>query len=196
MKISGIRFPFDSHVKAVTLTFPFRCSQNSNILPVLAAVQFFSKGEEFYVMEMGHRLTGGQHYNYTKKENGISVLEQMIYFAITGRMADFSIVDADNPRFKHTYCHLYILGQEARIARFEGLDFLKQLPEMFHLSQMKKEGDVIGPDGTSAQKVIGLHLRVDNIDHLKRVMTEIESHFHFYDENGNDLTINFNSDIM
>ena len=160
------------------------------------AVQFFTDGKEFYVMEMGHRLTGGQHYTYTLEENGISGLEQLIHFAVTGRMADYSIAERDNARFKHVYCHLFILGKEAKIARFEGLDYLQQLPEVIHISQNKRVGDMIGPDGTSAQKVIGLHLKVDNISHLKKVMDNIEQHFHFYDEEGDDLTINFNSDIL
>lgn len=158
------------------------------------AVQFFTNGTEFYVMEMGHRLTGGQHYTYTMAENGISSLDQLIHFAVTGSMADFSIAERDNARFKHVYCHLFILGKEAIITRFEGLDYLKQIPEVMHLTQMKKVGDKVGVDGTSAQKVVGLHLKVDDIAHLKRVIDDVKDHFHFYDENGNDLTIIFNKD--
>lgn len=158
------------------------------------AVQFFTDGNDFYVMEMGHRLTGGQHYTYTMAENGISSLDQLIRFAVTGSMADYSIAEKDNARFKHVYCHLFILGKEAKIARFEGLDYLKQMPELMHLTEMKKVGDKVGVDGTSAQKVVGLHMKVDNIAHLKRVLKDIKQHFHFYDEAGNDLTIIFNGD--
>jgi biotin carboxylase len=158
------------------------------------AVQFFTNGKDFYVMEMGHRLTGGQHYTYTMAENGISSLDQLIHFAVTGSMADFSIAERDNARFKHVYCHLFILGKEAIITRFEGLYYLKQIPEVMHLTQMKKVGDKVGVDGTSAQKVVGLHLKVDDIAHLKRVIDDVKDHFHFYDENGNDLTIIFNKD--
>jgi len=158
------------------------------------AVQFFTNGTEFYVMEMGHRLTGGQHYTYTMAENGISSLDQLIQFAVTGKMADFQIAERDNARFKHIYCHLFILGKEATIARFEGLDYLKQMPEVMHLTQMKKVGDKVGTDGTSAQKVVGLHIKVDTIAHLKRVIDDVKDHFHFYDEKGNDLTILFDKD--
>lgn len=160
------------------------------------AVQFFTDGKEFYVMEMGHRLSGGQHYTYTMAENGISALEQLIHFAITGRMADYSIAERDNARFKHVYCHLFILGKQAKIARFEGLDYLEQLPEVMHVSQMKNVGEMIGRDGTSDQKVLGVHLKVDNVAHLKKVMEVIERHLHFYDEDGNDLTIIFNRNIL
>lgn len=158
------------------------------------AVQFFTDGNEFYVMEMGHRLTGGQHYTYTMAENGISSLDQLIRFALTGSMADYSIAERDNALFKHVYCHLFILGKEAKIARFEGLDYIKQMPEVMHLTEMKRVGDKVGVDGTSAQKVVGLHLKVNDFEHLKKVFDDVKDHFHFYDEEGNDLTIMFNKD--
>lgn len=158
------------------------------------SVQFFTDGTEFYVMEMGHRLTGGQHYTYTMAENGISSLDQLIHFSITGKMAEFSIAEKDNACFKHVYSHLFILGKEAVIARFEGLEYLERMPEVMHLTRMKKVGDKVGTDGTSAQKVVGLHLKVDSISHLKRVLDDVKQHFHFYDEAGNDLTIVFDKD--
>ena len=170
--------------------------KNAGVKNGLLSVTFFTDGVDFYAMEMGHRLSGGQHYTFSKFENGVSALDQLIHFSITGKMADFPIVEKDNARFTHTYCHLFILGKEAVISRFEGLDYLMQLPEVKHLAQMKFEGDKIGPDGTSAQKVLGLHLKVDNVDHLKRVMSDIEKNVHFYDKAGNDLTIHFNKDLI
>ena len=153
------------------------------------AIQFFTDGEQFFAMEMGHRLTGGQHYTYTQMENGTSALDNLIHFALTGRMADYRIADKDNARFNHIYCHMYLLGKPARIASFEGFDYLNSLPELFHLSQFKKEGDLVGPDGTSSQKVIGLHLVLKDLEELERVKREIQEHFHFYDEDGNNMML-------
>jgi biotin carboxylase len=163
--------------------------RNLGVRNGLLSIQFFTDGEEFYVMEMGHRLTGGQHYMISKAENGISSLDQLIHFAVTGKMADFSIAEKDNARFRNVYCHLYILGKEGKIARFEGLDYLKNLPEVFHFSQMKMEGDTIGADGTAAQKVVGLHLKVKDRNDLDRILWDIQQKFHFYDEEGNDLKL-------
>lgn len=163
--------------------------QKAGLRNGVVAVQFFTDGEEYYVMEMGHRLSGGQHYTYTKQENNISALDSLIHFAITGKMADFSIAEKDNAKFKHTYCHLFILGKQAKIARFEGLEYLKGLPELIHLSQMKMVGDTIGADGTSAQKVAGLHLKLPDRNDLPRIIKNIQREFHFYDEEGNDLML-------
>lgn len=156
----------------------------------IISMQFFTDGREFFVVEMGHRLTGGQHYFITKVENGASSLDQLIHFSITGSMADFSIDQQCNAQFDHVYCHLYILGRQARIARIEGLDYLRGLPGLLHLSQMKSVGDLIGPDGTAAQKVLGVHLKMNNRDELESILHNIQRMVHFYDEDGNDLTIN------
>lgn len=163
--------------------------QKAGLRNGVVAVQFFTNGEEYYVMEMGHRLSGGQHYTYSMQENGISALDCLIHFAVTGRMADFSIAEKDNARFKHTYCHLFILGKQAKIAKFEGLDYISNIPEVIHLIQMKNVGDMIGADGTSAQKVISLHLKLKNRDDLSRIIKDIQREFRFYDEEGNDLML-------
>lgn len=155
----------------------------------IISIQFFTDGTDFYALEMGHRLTGGQHYAITKVENGTSSLDQLIHFAITGSMADYSIAEKENPYFKHVYCHLYILGKQGKIARFEGLDYLKSLPGLLHFSQKKMVGDTIGPDGTAAQKVVGVHLQMKDRNDLNRIMQDIQKKFHFYDEDGNDLTL-------
>lgn len=166
-----------------------RMYQAAGLKNGVLTVQFFTNGEEYYVMEMGHRLSGGQHYTYSMEENGISSLDQLIHFAVTGKMADFPIAQKDNANFKHTYCHLFILGRQAKIARFEGVEYVKNLPETIHCNLLKLEGDMIGADGTSAQKVVSLHLKVKNRDDLPRIFQDIQKNFHFYDEDGNDLTM-------
>lgn len=170
--------------------------RNGGLKNGVLTLQFFTDGNEFYAMEMGHRLSGGQHYCFTQEENGVSGLECLIRFAVTGRMAEYPIKEKDNPRFQHVYCHLFILGKQATIAQIKGLDYVESLPEVFHLSRDRKEGDEIGRDGTSSQKVLGVFLKVNDIDHLKKVMRGIEEHFHVYDAAGNDLTINFNTDLL
>lgn len=153
------------------------------------SVQGFVDEESFYVMEMGYRLTGGQHYIFSKYENGISSLEQLIHFALTRRMADFSIAEKDNPRFKDLCLNLCILGKQAVIDKIEGKEYIESLPEVIHANFLKRVGDQIGPDGNTSQKIANLHLVLKDKDDMNRVITDIQSHFHAYDENGNDLVL-------
>ena len=153
----------------------------------VVAVQFFTNGTEYYAMEMGHRLTGGQHYTYTLMENNTSALDNLIHFALTGRMADYRIAERDNVKFKSVYCHLFLLGKEGRIARFEGIEYLENMPELVQMSLGKRVGDLIGLDGTAAQKVVSLHLKLNSSEDLARIKRNIQQNVHFYDEEGNDL---------
>lgn len=153
------------------------------------SVQGFVDGENFYVMEMGYRLTGGQHYIFSKYENGISALDQLIHFAITGKMGEFSIAERDNPNFKDLCLNLCILGKSARIASIEGQEFVETLPEVIHSVFMKKEGDEIGMDGTTAQKIANLHLVLKDREEMERVLSEIQAKFHVYDEQENELVL-------
>ena len=162
---------------------------NAGVRNGLLSLQFFTDGNDFYAMEMGHRLTGGQHYTYSKMENDVSSLDCLINFALTGRMADYDISQKDNARFKHIYCHLYILGKEAKIARIEGWDYLENMPQMIRISRMKDIGTTIGRDGTSAQKIVGLHLKIDAISELDQLLKDIQDNFHVYDEEGINLVL-------
>ena len=169
--------------------------KNLGVQNGLLSLQFFTDGNTFYVMEMGHRLTGGQHYTYSKAENDISSLEQLMHFAVTGRMADFDISEKEDPCFKHVYCHLYLLGKEAKIARIEGMEELTSLPEIIRLAPMKNVGDMIGKDGTSAQKVLGVHLKLESRKEISRIINYIQEHFHAYDETGNDLLLSMDEQL-
>lgn len=160
------------------------------------SVQGFVDEKSFYVMEMGYRLTGGQHYIFSKHENGISALEQLIYFALTGRMADFSIDEKDNPYFKDWCLNLCILGKQAKVARIEGREYVECLPEVIHAAFMKQVGDQIGMDGTTAQKIANLHLVLKKKEDMERVYSDILEHFHVYDEAGNELVIDTRNEVL
>ena len=153
------------------------------------SVQGFVDGENFYVMEMGYRLTGGQHYIFSKYENGISALDQLIHFALTGRMADFCIADVDSPRFRDLCLNLCILGKSGHIAKIEGLDYIENLPELIHGVFLKRPGDEIGMDGTTAQKIANLHLVLKNKNHLERIVSAIQERFRVYDVFGHNLVL-------
>ena len=153
------------------------------------SVQGFVDGENFYVMEMGYRLTGGQHYIFSKYENGISALDQLIHFAVTGRMADFNISEKDNPKFKDLCLNLCILGKSDKIARIEGQEYVENLPEVIHSAFLKQVGDQIGMDGTTSQKIANLHLVLKDRKDMDRVIQDIQEKFHVYNSSGEDLVL-------
>lgn len=104
-------------------------------------------------------------------------------------MADFSIAEKDDPRFKDLCLNLCILGKEAKVERIEGQEFVESMPEVIHSIFLKQKGDQIGPDGNTSQKIANLHLVVKDRKDMNRVIADIQSHFHAYDGTGNDLVL-------
>lgn len=152
-------------------------------------IQGFANGKDFFFYEMGYRLSGGQHYIYTKHHNNTSSLEQLIHFAITGKMADYCIADIDNPKFKVLSCEVNILGKEGKIARIEGIEYLKSLPEVINFSLLKNIGDIIGKDGTTSQMIAGMHLILNNTADLERILLIVKNNFKVFDEADNNLVL-------
>ncbi len=59
----------------------------------------FVDNGQFYFYEMGFRLSGGLHYIFTKNQNGERAVEELIYFAVSGKMLDKRISEIATPRF-------------------------------------------------------------------------------------------------
>lgn len=163
--------------------------QNLGVKNGVLFIQGFCDGTNFYFYEMGYRVSGGRHYIYTENQNNTSAAKNLIHFALTGSMADYKIADRDNPKFHNLCCQLNIMGIEAVIDKVEGFDYIKSLPEVIEATLLKKEGDKIGADGTTAQQVAGIYTVVNDYDHFYKVCSEIERYFKLLDKDGNNLVI-------
>lgn len=152
-------------------------------------IQGFTDGNTYYFYEMGYRLSGGQHFLYTENQNNSSSVKQLIHFAITGKMADYKIADRDNPKFKDICFQWNILGKEGEIASIEGFDKIAAIPEVISCSLDKKAGSIIGKDGTTAQKIAGLHTVVKDRKRIIEILNYIYSTFKVIDKDGNSLVL-------
>lgn len=152
-------------------------------------IQGFTNGETYYFYEMGYRLSGGRHFLYTENQNNSSSVKQLVHFSITGKMADYRIADRDNPRFKDICFQWNILGKEGEIASIEGFDKIAAMPEVISYSLDKKVGDKIGKDGTTAQKIAGLHTVIKDRKRMMEILVFIYSKFKVLDKDGNSLIL-------
>lgn len=153
-------------------------------------IQGFTNGEEYYFYEMGYRLSGGCHFLYTDYINNSSSIKQLIHFALTGKMAEYSIAERDNPLFDKLCFQWNILGKEDTISSLEGFDLITSLPSVISYSLDKRPGDKIGKDGTTAQKIAKIHMIVDNYDDITIILNEIYSFFKVYNDKGENLVLN------
>lgn len=82
---------------------------------------------ECVVYDIGYRLTGTMEYKNLSAVCGYNPIEMMIYFALTGKMAEESVGKWVNPNFgKYSY-NVSFLVKPGKIAEIIGLEKLKSV---------------------------------------------------------------------
>lgn len=152
-------------------------------------MQAFAENDNFYFYEMGYRLSGGRHYIFTKNQNDESALEELINFAITGKMSDRRIADIANPCFKDVCSQLSIICESDKIAKIEGWKEIVEMPQVIDAMKMFKEGDVVGKQGTTASIFARLHIVVKSLDELEAIKSTVYSILKVKNEIGENLVI-------
>lgn len=152
-------------------------------------MQAFVEDDRFYFYEMGYRLSGGRHYVFTKNQNNESALEDLVYFAITGKMSEQRISDVANPCFKDICSQLSIICESDMIAKIEGWQEITDMGQVIDAMKMLKEGDVVGKQGTTASIFARLHIIVNNTEELDKIVDEIYSTLRVENNDGKNLVI-------
>lgn len=152
-------------------------------------MQAFAEDGNFYFYEMGYRLSGGRHFIFTKNQNGDSSVEELINYAITGRMSDTQIAKIANPRFKDLCSQLSIICRTDSIAKIEGWKEVTDMPQVIDALKTYVEGDEIGKQGTTASIFARLHVVVKNLEELETVINDVYSVLKVENNKGENLVI-------
>ena len=154
-------------------------------------MQAFVDSVGFYFYEMGYRLSGGRHYIFTENQNNDSSLQQLINFALTGKMDSRRISSIANPDFKDICCQLSVLCRSAKIDRIIGKEVIQTIPEVVDTTFAYKEGDVVGKEGTSSQIFAKCHIVTKDRQNLSRILSIIRDNLKVLDADGTDMIIDF-----
>lgn len=154
-------------------------------------MQAFTDGTDFYFYEMGYRLSGGRHYIFTKNQNNDSAVEDLVNFAITGKMSDKHISDIANPFFKNVCSQLSIICQSERIEKIEGWQSIINLPQVIDALPSYVEGDEIGKQGTTASIFARLHIVAKDDKELSHIIDMIYSTLKVRNKKGENIVIRF-----
>jgi len=117
-------------------------------------IQFFVDGNEFYAYDPGFRLQGEAPHLYLNKINGFDNRKMLISFALTSSTQEPDLKTKNDPYFNEKYAGtLWVLLKVGEIGRIQGLDEIKQIPEIFQVIQRLYEGDKISQEmiGTERQ---------------------------------------------
>lgn len=162
-------------------------------------IQSFKSEKGFYFFEMGYRPGGGQSSVLLKKINGIDYVEYLINYALTGKMADYSIESRNRLHYSDAACSLVVLLKQGKIKTIEGLDKIMTIPEVLNITQFYEPGDIVPPEavGNLGQSFCRMHIVAESKSELKKTVDLIQRELKIIDVNGNDMLLSgLNTDLI
>ncbi len=153
-------------------------------------MQGFVQDDEILFFEMGLRLSGGAGYLQIRHQNQIDQVEMHIRYALTGVFGNWSIEAYDKPDFAKPACVVVILLKNGRISRIEGLEKIRRQKEVFHILQMRQEGETINAKGTLNQVFARIYLCAEHRVNLRNAVRLIGTELKVLDENGCSMILN------
>lgn len=141
--------------------------------------------------EMGYRFCGAQEYILCSAENSINSLDMMLDYALTGRCEGWDAKACNQPMFSHSDVILLMLMRPGKIARIEGLEELRAMPEILKVIQFYYEGDELGDSSmaTLNQTFARVFIQGKDPEHLLQLIDHVQNTLKVLDENGQQLLL-------
>lgn len=157
----------------------------------IIAIQGFVEDGKIKFYDPALRITGGQEYILSKFFYDVDILECLIHFALTGKMAEnqkeYEKCDAS---FGGKYAsNLAFSVEGCTIGRIDGIDYAKNCPGVLNVTQEHKAGDVIDRVGTAQQNISRMHLVAGTREELRDLIKDLQKHVIAYDKNGNNVML-------
>lgn len=151
--------------------------------------QGFEEDGKLYFHESGLRMGGEQFYVFAEKLNGISSLELMIEFALTGKMTLYNAQVQDNYKFSKYCCNYYIPLKPGKICAVKGVDAVNAMPQVLQNRQFKFVGDEISSTSSLDRVIFRLHVMDDTKEAFVNTLCSISDTLRILDENGDDMQL-------
>lgn len=193
---NGKKGPAILHIYPSSYTKRFREEVEPKVLEMfrgiglkngILSLQGFVTDEGFKFHESGLRMGGGQSYVFTQKLNGVSALDLILEYAVTGQMRSVDLKTKDDPFFKKYGANYYISLCSGKIDNIEGYEKVAAMPQVLMISTFHKAGDVISADKSLDSVIYRMHVMDDTKEALARTLETISRTFRILDEDGEEM---------
>ncbi len=155
----------------------------------LVLIQSLYEGGEFYIYEMGYRLSGEQHYQVVKRQTDINLLEMMIDFAIGEDISQYDLSNFDDGFMRYPSCNLSVLLGPGTIREIKGLEAILELPSVISWVPTREIGDTISVTGSYSQMLGRFNIVCQTMEELNGTIREINKMLEVVSENGDDMVL-------
>lgn len=149
-------------------------------------VQGFTKGEEFFIHEIGYRLNGGFTYKFIDHYSGYNQVQELIRFSLTGQMS-INNLEKSNPMFNGYGFILTISLGCGTINQINGVDKIEGTKGVLEFCQLHFEGDRLLSKGTTSQVFAYILCAVNGREQLEKVVDEVNKNLQILDEDNNNM---------
>ena len=151
--------------------------------------QGFIKNGEFFFYESGLRMGGEQYYIFTREMYGISMLDLMIEFSITGRMESAKEINVETYAFDKSCCNYYITLTSGKIKCIDGIEEVSKMPQVLQVATFHSVGDEIKETNSLDRVIYRLHVMDDTKEKLAETLEKISNTLNIISESGKEMQV-------
>lgn len=139
---------------------------------VLMIQALYEEGE-FFIYEMGFRISGSQHYTIVEQQTGINLLEMMLDHALGEPIDKYDISSFDDSYIPRPSCNLPILLDNGIIAKVSGLEKVLAMPQVLSFVGCRHAGEVVEHTGSYSPMFGRFNITADSLDELHQTIDAI-----------------------
>lgn len=151
--------------------------------------QGFIKNGEFFFYESGLRMGGEQYYIFTREMYGVSMLDLMIEFSITGRMESAKGINVETYAFDKSCCNYYITLTSGKIKSIDGIEEVSKMPQVLQVATFHSVGDEIKETNSLDRVIYRLHVMDDTKEKLAETLEKISNTLNIISESGKEMQV-------
>ncbi len=103
-------------------------------------------------------MGGGQSYVFTQALNGVSAVDMVIEYALTGKMSSADLRSQDNYDFSQSCANYYVRLKPGTIRSITGIQEVEAMPRVLQCLTFHKIGDTIGTEGSVDRVIYRIHV--------------------------------------
>src|SRR5699024_3182370 len=154
-------------------------------------MQCMIENEQWYIYDIGYRLTGTLEYKLLNELQNYNPLEMMIHFALTGRMTNDRIENKVNPLWNKYACNISLLSKPGKIGTINGIEKVKEIPGVIDVVLAHVEGELLPEKskGTLSQITVRVFATAENKDILGRIFNKVNTAIEIISDTGENLRL-------
>ncbi len=149
------------------------------------------EGSDVVVYDIGYRLTGSLEYKILEATCGYNTMDMMIHFALTGKMADYSLESIVNPYLGKKAYNISFLGKPGKIKSIRGINEAGEIRGVLDTVIEHYEGEVITEEmkGLLAQICIRVLGIIDDEKDDIYIIKKIQDMISIQSEDGQEMKL-------